>query len=223
MIEEVRNHREKGYAQAARRGQHLQLGFLQHELKISRLHLLLKLACRESNGQVARISWRQGSERSQMVRAPKLRFNREADSYEEVGEQESLQHCRDAFFTLRFGEQEPHFFYGADRRAMSAGAQDPTVTGQRRTGLFWFTISRLFTNPIENGNGPIRPLARSLLEPELILGRFCALPDHSLLSLTDPENRSPLSAKGRGNPSLRYSPKSRPIFAGNKLGLESRS
>src|ERR1017187_73600 len=38
MIEEIRSHREKDYAGAATRGQHMQLGFLNHSLMISRMH-----------------------------------------------------------------------------------------------------------------------------------------------------------------------------------------
>jgi hypothetical protein len=36
MLEEIRSHREKDYAGAAIRGQHMQLGFLNHGLMISR-------------------------------------------------------------------------------------------------------------------------------------------------------------------------------------------
>ena len=44
------------------------------------------------------------------------------------------------------------------------------VSGQRRTGLFWLTITPLF------------------VEPELVLGRIWALPDRSLVALADSEN-----------------------------------
>lgn len=70
-----------------------------------------------------------------------------------------------------------------------------TASGhQRRTGLFWFTISPLVTEPRENGNAQNRPLPRYLLEPDLILGPIWALPDRSLLALSDPENRPPAPA-----------------------------
>src|SRR5229473_1025842 len=51
MLEELRNNREKDYASAAMRGQHMKLGFLQHSLLISRLHLMLEMASRKSGGQ----------------------------------------------------------------------------------------------------------------------------------------------------------------------------
>ena len=72
-------------------------------------------------------------------------------------------------------------------------ACDPVVCGSKpRVGLFWFTISALFTEARELGNHNSRPVPRYLLEPELILGRIWALPDRSLLALSDPENRPPV-------------------------------
>src|SRR5450631_3952045 len=50
MLEEIRNNREKDYAWAAVRGQHMQLGFLQHSLVISRMHFMLEMASRQSGG-----------------------------------------------------------------------------------------------------------------------------------------------------------------------------
>ena len=50
MLEEIRSNREKDYADAAVRGQHMQLGFLQHSLMISRMHFMLEMACRRSSG-----------------------------------------------------------------------------------------------------------------------------------------------------------------------------
>ncbi len=235
MIEEVRNHREKGYAEASRRGQYMQLGFLQHELMISRLHFVLELASRNSNGKVELTSWHQGAELSQKIEVPKVRFNREGNGYEGANELESLPHRPDAFFSLRLGHHEAHFFYEADRGTMNAAdmkrklrahfhfvkrqqkhraaygvhairavliettdegrarklmdaALDPMVTGQRRTGLFWFTITPLFTEPRQLGNHQSRPVPRYLVEPEVILGRIWALPDRSLLALSDAEN-----------------------------------
>ena len=41
MLEEIRSHREKDYAGAAIRGQHMQLGFLNHGLMISRMHFMI--------------------------------------------------------------------------------------------------------------------------------------------------------------------------------------
>ena len=62
MIEELRNNRAKVYGQAAFRGQHMQLGFLQHSLQISRMHFLLEMACRASAGRIELRTWRQGAE-----------------------------------------------------------------------------------------------------------------------------------------------------------------
>jgi len=53
MLEEIRSHREKDYAGAALRGQHMQLGFLNHGLMISRMHFMIEMACRKSGGDVA--------------------------------------------------------------------------------------------------------------------------------------------------------------------------
>lgn len=44
VLEELRGHREKDYSGAAARGQHMQLGFLNHVLMISRFHFMLEMA-----------------------------------------------------------------------------------------------------------------------------------------------------------------------------------
>ena len=84
MLEEVRNNREKDYAGAAQRGQHMQLGFLQHWLMISRLHLMLELACRASQGTVELAAWRQGADLSgRRVQVPALKpIRTTANEYE---------------------------------------------------------------------------------------------------------------------------------------------
>src|SRR5438128_3096018 len=51
MVEELRNHGEKNYSAAAMRGQHMQLGFLQHSLMISRLHFMLEMGSKGSGGR----------------------------------------------------------------------------------------------------------------------------------------------------------------------------
>ena len=62
----------------------------------------------------------------------------------------------------------------------------PLVTGLgQRAGLFWFTISPLLTEPVAS-NGKKTPLY--LDKPETILGPLWALPDRTMLSLTDLEN-----------------------------------
>ncbi len=47
MLEEIRNNREKDYANAAVRGQEMQVGFLRHSLMISRMHYCIEMAARE--------------------------------------------------------------------------------------------------------------------------------------------------------------------------------
>jgi len=58
----MKNNREKDYAEAAVKGQHMQLGFLKHALMISRFHFMLELACKSSAGEIQLEQWRQGSE-----------------------------------------------------------------------------------------------------------------------------------------------------------------
>ena len=57
-LEEIDNNREKDYAQAAVRGQHMQLGFLKHSLQISRFHFMLEMAC---SHLVAKSHWTPGA------------------------------------------------------------------------------------------------------------------------------------------------------------------
>src|ERR1017187_2215554 len=62
MLEEVRTHREKDYAGAAVRGQHMQLAFLSHSLMISRMHFMIEMACRKSGGVASLAAWCQGGQ-----------------------------------------------------------------------------------------------------------------------------------------------------------------
>ena len=63
-------------------------------------------------------------------------------------------------------------------------ANHPLVCGPaKRAGLFWFTISPLFTNPAE---GTLQPAYQS--RPEIILDSIWALPDRTLHALDDAEN-----------------------------------
>jgi len=48
MLEEIRSHREKNYAGAAIRRQHMQLGFPNHALMLSRMHFMVEMARRKS-------------------------------------------------------------------------------------------------------------------------------------------------------------------------------
>ncbi len=74
MLEEVRSHREKDYAGAAIRGQHMQLGSLNHALMISRMHFMVEMACRKSSGVVALETWCQGGQiAGHKAEVPKVR------------------------------------------------------------------------------------------------------------------------------------------------------
>lgn len=80
-----------------------------------------------------------------------------------------------------------------DKRALKLMdlAGHPLVSGQsKRSGLFWFTISPLFTEPAGTG------LPTYLERPSVILERQWALPDFTKLALGDAEN-SPRSAHPR--------------------------
>ena len=127
MRDEINNNREKNYGGAAYRGQHMQLGFLQHSLTISRLHFCVEMACRKSGGRVAIQAWRQGSQLAgRKVEVPQVKSSREGNQYfwEESGNSERLPVEPDAMFTLRFADrpqesQVAHFFYEADRGTMN--------------------------------------------------------------------------------------------------------
>jgi hypothetical protein len=67
----------------------------------------------------------------------------------------------------------------------------PLVCGEaKRTGLFWFTISPLFTDPAE-----CSPVPRYLSQPELVLDPVRAMPDHRLHALGDSENSSVMALR----------------------------
>jgi hypothetical protein len=79
MLEEIRNNREKDYANAALRGQEMQLGFLRHSLMISRLHFCIEMACKKSRGRVQLEDWRQGGPLTgRKVEVPKVKSSRDA-------------------------------------------------------------------------------------------------------------------------------------------------
>jgi len=66
-------------------------------------------------------------------------------------------------------------------------AQYPAVVGaSKRSGLFWFTISPLFAEPVisESAN---RALPSYLEKPSIVLNPIWALPDQSLHALGDTE------------------------------------
>jgi len=93
--------------------------FIGHELMISKFHALVALACRQTNGQVQLVSWRQGADVWDKVKLPKTRYEN-GEWYQEDGTE--TWPCRpDAVFSLRFvagpeDSQEMSFFYEADRK-----------------------------------------------------------------------------------------------------------
>jgi hypothetical protein len=232
MREELQNNREKDYASAATRGQHMQLGFLKHALMISRMHFLLEMGCRKSAGRIELASWSQGAPLARRkVELPKVTSTRQGNRYEP-----------DALFSLRFSdrpaeEQLVHFFFEADRGTMVASdmlkklrgyyhlikrqkrhaelfgvhpvrsvliettseprgkrlmelVSHPMVCGPaKRAGLFWFTISPLFIDPLPSATSK-RPLPRYLHQPEVVFDPIWALPDSTLHGLADVKNSS---------------------------------
>jgi hypothetical protein len=239
MLEEIRSHREKDYADAALRGQHMQLGFLNHGLMISRMHFMVEMACKRSGGIVTLESWRQGGQvGGHKVEVPKVRSSKVGGEFfwQEADETERVPVEPDALFTLRFadraeGHQFTHFCYEADRgsmvmtdmlkkfrgyyhfikkqqrhkeafgihpvRAVLVETTDeargkrlmelvnhPLVAGPaKRAGLFWFTISPLFTDPVEGSSIP-----RYLNAPDMVLDSIWALADRGMRALRDSEN-----------------------------------
>ena len=262
MQEEIDNNRKADYANAAVKHQHMKLGFLHHELMISRLRFMLEMACRQSGGRVELSMFRRGADlEGHKVEVPEVRSRRVAGSNAYRWE-ESRHDTRflpvepDAIFTLRFHRlpspdapadggqaalgQSFHFCYEADRgtmppadmlrkfrayyyfikkhrkhveafgihpiRAVLVEAPDetralklmeiaghPLVSGpNKRVGMFWFTISSLFTAPIEHEG---RKMPKYLIEPQVVFDREWALPDlpagqagFTKLALGDVEN-----------------------------------
>lgn len=67
----------------------------------------------------------------------------------------------------------------------------PAVIGySQRSALFWFSVSPLFTRTASAANGASVP--EYLLNPGLVLARIWALPDLSMIGLTELENPSQL-------------------------------
>ena len=244
MLEEIRSNREKNYADAAVRGQHMQLGFLQHSLMISRMHFMLEMACRQSSASVRLDAWSQGGPLAgNKVQVPKIKSSRQGNDHfwQESDETDRLPVEPDALFTLGLaaGKQGParqaHFFYEADRGTMNTTdmlkkfrayyhfikkqqrhreafgihpiravlvettnesrarrlmelVHHPLLCGrEKRAGLFWFTISSLFTESALGGPGG-HSLSPRLISPEMLLGPIWALADGSLHRLEDAEN-----------------------------------
>jgi hypothetical protein len=126
MLEEIRGNREKDYGGAALRGQHMQLGFLNHSLMISRMHLMVELACRNSAGVLSLETWSQGGRLAgHKVDVPRIRSTKQGGDlfWEESAETERLPVEPDAVFTIRVraegSERLAHFCYEADRGSMT--------------------------------------------------------------------------------------------------------
>ena len=137
MLEEIRNHREKDYAGAAIRGQHMQLGFLSHGLTISRVHFMVEIACRKSSVVVALEAWCQGGQiAGRKAEGRKVRTTKQGGQlfWQELDETERVPVEPDALFTLRFKDREgerhlAHFFYEADRGNHGHDRHAPKVAG----------------------------------------------------------------------------------------------
>lgn len=130
MQEEIGLNRDANYADAAINHEHMKLGFLKHQLMISRFRFMLERSCVDSKGQVELSMFRQGGDlRGHKVDVPEIRSRRQPGSneylWEETDATRRLPVEPDAIFTLRFprrpaGAQEMHFAYEADRGTMPA-------------------------------------------------------------------------------------------------------
>jgi hypothetical protein len=75
----------------------------------------------------------------------------------------------------------------ARARKLMELAQHPAVIGAgKRSALFWFIITPLFSAPTDASNG--EHVATYLLRPDIVLDRLWALPDLTLHALSDSEN-----------------------------------
>lgn len=178
MHEEVRLNREADYAGAVIRGQHMKLGFLKHALMISRLHFMLEMASRNSDGRVELASWHQGAElRGHKVAVPEISSRRLDGTNEYIWEEHDHRTQRlpvepDALFTLRLAARPPkeqlvHFCYEADRGSM------PMADMLKKLRAYHHFIKRQQLHKDVFGVHPIRavlvestdePRARKLME-----------------------------------------------------------
>lgn len=118
LLDEIKSKREKDCGGAAVRGQHMQLGFLKHSLMVLRMHFMLEMACRASEGRVKLQAWGQGGQLAgHKVEVPKVKSSHGGNEYfwEEADQLERLPVEPDALFTLRFtdraqADQLAHFF-----------------------------------------------------------------------------------------------------------------
>ena len=73
------------------------------------------------------------------------------------------------------------------RKLMELAQHSAVVGASKRSGLFWFTISPLFAEPIVSKSAN-RAVPSYLDKPEIVLNLIWALPDQSLHALGDAEN-----------------------------------
>lgn len=128
MLDEIANNREKDYGAAAYQGHHLQLGFLQHSLMISRVlsvlrwpresredKLISRPGARVRNFSVLRLKYLTSSRVAKGI-SPSGKSQAEANGF-----RSSPMRCSPSI--LQTGPPEPqlvHFFYEADRGTMNA-------------------------------------------------------------------------------------------------------
>ncbi|SRR5579883_995528 len=78
------------------------------------------------------------------------------------------------------------------RQLMSLTSHPLVSSPGKRAGLFWFTISPLFTDLIADASGDVGARhPRYLAQPEVIWNRIWALPDRTMHALIDAENAPP--------------------------------
>lgn len=176
MEEELRLNREADYAGAVLRGEHMKLGFLKHALMISKMHFMLEMASRNSNGEMELAAWHQGAElRGHKVDVPEIRSRRiegtNGYSWDEGDNLVRLSVEPDALFSLRFpgraGQPLAHFCYEADRGSM------PMADMLKKFRAYHFFVKRYQKHREAFGVHPIRsvlvgtptePRARRLME-----------------------------------------------------------
>ncbi len=79
----------------------------------------------------------------------------------------------------------------ARARKLMELAEHPAVIGaSKRSGLFWFTISPLFAEPLASKSAN-RTLPSYLDKPEMVLTRIWALPDQDLHALGEENSARP--------------------------------
>ncbi len=84
MEDELRMNADADYAGAVVRGQHMKLGFLKHNLMISRMHFMLEMASRSTETPVELAAWRQGAElRGNKVNVPEIHIHGVSDGTNE--------------------------------------------------------------------------------------------------------------------------------------------